>query len=123
MNVPSGFGYLDDAVHVAAGELAESVAHDSAFRKSGGRIPVWMVLSDGALAARTWQAALRAFHRRHGGGTVLTFDTSDVQWLAVLNRPSATALLLRLPADAVCQHGLPAQLRPMLLVPGSLVDA
>ena len=118
VNVPSGFAYLDDAVQVAAAELADSVAHDSAFRRSGGRIPVWMVLSDGASAARTWRAALRAFRRRHAGGTVLTVHTPDLSWPALLNRPSASALLLRLPADAVLQHGIPAQLRPTLLVTG-----
>jgi hypothetical protein len=119
LNVPCGFGYLDDPLRVAAYELQEAVRGDRAFQRSKGRVPVWLVLEEQAGDATVWRRVRAAFDRRHPRGITSVVRGTDPAWTALLNQRDAEALLVRLSAEAILEHGLPANLAPQLLFEGS----
>lgn len=120
LNVPCGFGYLDDPTRVAAFELQEAVRGDRAFQRQKGRVPVWLVLEEQAQEATVWRRVRAAFGRHHPHGVTRVVRGRRAAWTALLNVPEADALLIRLSADAILEHGIPANLAPRLMFNGSV---
>ena len=119
LNAPCGFGYVDDPLRVAAYEMQEAVRGDRTFQRSKGRVPVWLVLEEQARDATVWRRVRAAFDRRHPRGVTSVVRGRGANWTALVNRRDAEALLIRLSAEAILEHGLPANLAPQLLFEGS----
>jgi hypothetical protein len=118
LNAPCGFGYLDDPLRVAGFELQQAVRGDRAFQKSDGRVPVWLVLEEQVRDATLWRRVRDAFRRRHPRGVTRAVRGTGANWPGLLNQRDAEALLIRLSAAAILEHGLPANLAPRLVFEG-----
>ncbi len=113
INVPCGFAYLDQPARAVAADLDAAVADDPEFRRSKGRIPVWLVLEEDAPRLRA--RALALLRSRHGRVRAGRLDDRRDDWAALLNDPTADALLLTVSEAAVEAHGLPRNLGATLV--------
>jgi hypothetical protein len=116
LNIPCGFAYLDDPQRAVATDLDAAIAGDATFRRDKGRVPVWLVMKeDGEKVARRVELALRKQHE-HVVVNELTAHQSN--WVSLLNRPDADALLVTVSEDAILAHGIPVNLAPVLVFDG-----
>jgi hypothetical protein len=117
INVPCGFAYLDQPARAVAADLDAAVADDPDFRRTKGRIPVWLVLEEDAPRLRP--RALALLRSRHGrvrvGRLADRRDDGRDDWASLLNDATADALLLTVSEAAVEAHGLPRNLGATLV--------
>lgn len=113
LNVPCGFGYLDDPRRAIAADLEAAIAGDPTFRRDKGRIPVWLVMeADAKRLARPAEAALR---KRHGRVAVGRLEVERSNWVSLVNQTDVDALVVIVSEAAILAHGIPVNLAPMLL--------
>jgi cyanophycin synthetase len=116
LNIPCGFGYLDDPKRAVAADLRAAIAGDAGFRRDKGRVPVWLVMEEeGKDLARRAEMALR---KREGRVAVGALAVEQSNWVSHLNQPDVEALLITVSEDTIRAHGVPVNLAPALVCEG-----
>lgn len=113
MNIPCGFGYLNNQAPRAADlELLDTAKRCDGFLAAQGRVPVFLATEDEYPDGSTKRTKLvERFLSEHGGGKVANLTRAN-GWLQVLNESSASAFLVLMNEDTIIEHGMPAHLRP-----------
>lgn len=120
INVPCGFGYLDDPRRAVAADLDNAIAGDATFRRDKGRIPVCLVMnSDEKRLARGVRAALRSRYERVA---VARLSVARTNWVSLLNQPDVDALVVIVSEASILAHGVPVNLAPALMCDGDRAE-